>query len=77
MSVAHADHNELDPFSFSYNHWPADPSHWDTVCQVPDSFHKTNDPTLWNSLLTPDALAQAFRDNKGRCLNCHGTDQSF
>ena len=26
---------------------------------------------------TPEARAQAFRDNKGRWLNYHGTDHSF
>ena len=42
-----------------------------------DSCHNTNDPTLWTSLLSPDARAQPFRNNKGRCLNCHGIDHSF
>ena len=27
--------------------------------------------------LLPPRRARAFRDNKGRCLNCHGTDYSF
>ena len=77
MSVAYADNNKLGPFSFACNHWPANPSHWDTVGQVSDSFNNTNDRTLWTSPLTPDARAQSFRDNKGRCLNCHGTYHSF
>ena len=47
-----------------------------TVFQVSGSFN-TDDPLLWKPLFTPEARAQAFRDNKGRCLNCHGTDHSF
>ena len=79
MSVAHADHNDPDPFarSHSYQHWPPDPSQWDTaVVQVSGSFN-TDNPPLWTPLVTPEARAQAFRNNKGRCLNCHGTDHSF
>ena len=76
MSVAHADHYDSDPFSHNYNHWPTDPSDWETVFQVSESF-QNNDPSLWTPLVTPEERAQAFRDNKGRCLNCHGTNRSF
>ena len=50
MSVAHADHDDSDPFSrsHSYQHWPAEPSHWDTVFQVSGSFN-TDDPPLWST----------------------------
>ena len=37
----------------------------------------TDDPPLWTPLVTLEARTQAFRNNKGRCLNCHGTDHSF
>ena len=31
------------PFSHNYNHWPTDPSDWETVLQVSESF-QNNDP---------------------------------
>ena len=78
MSVAHADQNDSSPFSHSrsYQQWPADPSHWAIVFQVSGSFN-TDDPLLWTPLVTPEARAQAFRDNTGRCWDCHGTDYSL
>ena len=76
MSVAHADHYESDPFSHTYNHWPADSADWDTVFQVSASFNN-KDPPLWTTLTSPEARTRAFRDNRGLCLNCHGTDHSL
>ena len=78
LSVDQVDHHDSEAFSGSttYNHWPADSAHWDTVYQVSASFN-TDGPPLWTQLVSPEARAQAFRDNKGRCLNCHGTDHSF
>ena len=76
MSVASVDQYYDDPFTHSYQHWPAEPSHWDEVFNVSDSFN-TNDPSLWTPLVSPQARSQAFRDNKGRCLNCHDTDHSL
>ena len=38
MIVAHADQYEPDPFSHNYNHSPTDPSDWETVFQVSESF---------------------------------------
>ena len=32
---------------------------------------------MWTPLVTAEVHTQSFRDNKGRCLNCHGTDHSF
>ena len=47
MSDAHVDHNDSDPFSpsHSYQHCPADPSHWNTVFQVSGSFNTDDPPT--------------------------------
>ena len=35
------------------------------------------DIPLWAPLTNPEERCQVFRDNKGHCLNFHGTDHSF
>ena len=65
-----------DPFLSSETEWPASLIDWDEASQVSESF-STPDIPLWTPLTNPEERRQAFRDNKGRCLNCHGTDHSF
>jgi len=64
-------------FTRDYNAWPASQSDWSTVFQVSSSFSNHTDPFLWTPLLTQDARSQAFRENKGKCLNCGSTDHSM
>ena len=65
-----------DPFLSSAAEWPANSTVWDEVFQVAE-FFATPDIPLWTPLTNPEERGQVFRDNKGRCLNCHGTDHSF
>ena len=66
MNVAHADHCDSDPFSQNYNHRPTEPSDWETVLHVSESF-QNNYPRSWTPLIAPEERAQAWRDSKGRC----------
>ena len=44
--------------------------------QASESFD-TLDIPLWTPLTNPEEGRQVCWDNKGRCLNCHGTDHSI
>ena len=65
-----------DPFLSSAAEWSANSTDWDDVFQVSESFN-TPDIPLWTPLTNPKERRHVFRDNNGRCLNCHGTDHSF
>ena len=68
-----------DVFTTSYNAWPlASDQHWETVHTVSASFTQHKLPTLcWSPLSSSADRAQAFAANKGKCLNCHGTNQDM
>ena len=67
-----------DVFTTSYNAWPlASDQHWETVHTVSASFTQHKLPTLWSPLSSSADRAQAFAANKGKCLNCHGTDHDM
>ena len=78
MSVANADRYDFGPFSrsHSYQHWLTDTSHWDTLFQISGAFN-ADDLPLWTELVTPEARADSFPDNRGCCLHWHGADHSF
>ena len=69
-----------DVFTVRYNSWPlATDEHWETVLNVCESqFSSSHLPPLWSPLLTTrEHRATAFAENRGKCLNCHGTDHSM
>ena len=56
------------------NCWPLEEHHCAEVFAVNASF-KTDDFLLWSGLLSP--RADALRENRGLCLNCHEDINSF
>ena len=58
------------------NCWPLEEHHYAEVFAVSASF-KTDDPPLWSGLLSPSTHADALRENRGLCLNCHQDNHSF
>ena len=67
-----------DVFCVSYAAWPlASDSDFETVFNVCETAYKTQLPPLWSPLCRNRASrAQAFRENDGKCLNCHLPDHS-
>ena len=65
-----------DPFLSFAVEWPSNLTDWNDVFQVPETFN-TPDMPLWTPLTNPEDRRQVFRDRKGRCLYCLGTDHSF
>lgn len=67
-----------DVFTTGYNAWPlGSDQHWETVNVVSDNFTNHKLPSIWSPLSGPADRAQAFAANKGKCLNCHGTDHDM
>ena len=56
------------------NCWPLEKHHLAEVFAVNASL-KTDDPLLWSGPLSP--RAEALRENRGLCLNCHEDNHSF
>ena len=66
-----------DPWTdHTFKCWPLEEHHYAEVFAVCASF-KTDDPPLWNALLSPSARAAALQKNGGNCLNCHEDTHSF
>ena len=58
------------------NCWPLEEHHYAEGFAASALF-KTDDPPLWSGLLSPFARADALRENRGLCLNCHEDNHSF
>ena len=56
------------------NCWPLEEHHYAEVFAVKASY-KADDPPLWSGLLSP--RADALRENRGLCLNCHEDNRCF
>ena len=69
MSIADSTDPWLDKM---FNCWPLplEEQHYAEVFAVSASF-KTDDPPLWSGLLTSSARAEAIRENRAHCINCH------
>ena len=68
---------QADPFSRSFDHWPASEETWDVVFAVSNSILKSqHDVPLWANL-TPEQKAHLFVQWHGRCLNCGCTSHSM
>ena len=64
-----------DPwFDHTSNCWPLEEHHYAQGFAVKALF-KTDDPPLWSGLLSP--RADALRENRGLCLNCHKDNHSL
>ena len=67
-----------DPFSSNYACWPAHEDDWAVVYSVTSNFKSLgDDPVLYSALLTQDQRNRAFRDHRGKCLNCSEPDHSM
>ena len=73
MPIDASSHPWLDHAS---NCWPLKEHHCAEVFAVSGSF-KTDYPPLWSGLISPSTHADALRENRGLCLNCHEDNHSF
>jgi len=65
-------------FSSDYACWPATDADWGVVYSVTSNFKNLQeDPLLYTALLTQDQRNQAFREHRGKCLNCSSPDHSM
>ena len=55
---------------------PLEEHHYAEGSAINASF-KTDDPPLWSGFLLPSTRADALRENRGLCLNCHEDNHSF
>ena len=61
--------NPTDPWTdHTSNCWPLEEHHYEEVFAVCASL-RTDDPSLWNGILSPSARAAALRENRGHRLN--------
>jgi len=66
-----------DPFAASFDGWPYSAETWDSVYAVSTSAFTTDDPYLWNPLLTKTARYTAFSQHANSCINCNGHGHSM